>query len=338
MAVRTQEQNLDSLLDTMANVVGILVVLVAVTQLSVGDAVERIREQQRARPPATEEDVVAARARAESIASAITQTEGELEAFAPTERRRGLLLDEMRRHIEELEAMEGRHAFADLSAQALDAQVAAAHRTTESLSAEVAAARRRLGDLDALIADVPPEIRPKIARLPDPRPPPASAQEIALFCRYGRVAALDLPGMQAMLKQGIRSALGDDRAIVYGDRPWLVNLFQKRQFGSGNFYWEFREEQGPAFFADIRWVDHGYGEGVADLRRGDSELAKLLAERDRAGRFLRFYVWSDSFDVYLEARYLAEQKGWDVSWLAVDADDEVGVDLLGRSRRRVLLD
>ncbi len=37
-----QGQNLDSLLDTMANVVGILIVLVAVTQLTLGDAVKRI--------------------------------------------------------------------------------------------------------------------------------------------------------------------------------------------------------------------------------------------------------------------------------------------------------
>ena len=36
-------QNLDSLLDTMANVVGILVVILAVTQISVGEAMKRIR-------------------------------------------------------------------------------------------------------------------------------------------------------------------------------------------------------------------------------------------------------------------------------------------------------
>ena len=35
--------SLDSLLDTMTNVVGILVILLAVTQLGVGDAVKRIR-------------------------------------------------------------------------------------------------------------------------------------------------------------------------------------------------------------------------------------------------------------------------------------------------------
>ena len=36
-------QSLDSLLDTMANVVGILIVLLAVTQMTVGDAMDRIR-------------------------------------------------------------------------------------------------------------------------------------------------------------------------------------------------------------------------------------------------------------------------------------------------------
>ncbi len=39
----TDSQNLDSLLDTMANVVGILVVLMAVTQLTINDAMKRIR-------------------------------------------------------------------------------------------------------------------------------------------------------------------------------------------------------------------------------------------------------------------------------------------------------
>ena len=39
----TDSQNLDSLLDTMANVVGILVVLMAVTQMTVNDAMKRIR-------------------------------------------------------------------------------------------------------------------------------------------------------------------------------------------------------------------------------------------------------------------------------------------------------
>ena len=40
---RPRGENVDSLLDTMANVVGILIVLLAVTQMTVGDAMDRIR-------------------------------------------------------------------------------------------------------------------------------------------------------------------------------------------------------------------------------------------------------------------------------------------------------
>jgi hypothetical protein len=52
---REESQNLDSLLDTMANVTGILVVLLAVTQISVGDAMARLREQLADRPELTRE-------------------------------------------------------------------------------------------------------------------------------------------------------------------------------------------------------------------------------------------------------------------------------------------
>jgi len=39
---QSDDGNLDSLLDTMTNVVGILIILMAMTQIGVGDAVQRI--------------------------------------------------------------------------------------------------------------------------------------------------------------------------------------------------------------------------------------------------------------------------------------------------------
>lgn len=338
MAARTQDQNLDSLLDTMANVVGILVVLVAVTQLSVGEAVDRISQRQDGRAEVSAEDVAVARARVAEVETAITAAEGELEAYAASERRRGILLEEIRPHVEALEALEGRFPLPDGRQAELAETVRAQRAAVANLAVEVDDAERKLSRLEALITDVPAELRPKIARLPDPRPPPASAKERAFVCRYGRVAALDLEGLEAMLRRGIRGALGDDRSIGFGDREWLVNLFAKRSFGSGNFYWAIREDQERSFWADIRWVDETYGETLADLRRDGSAFAQVLDATSRSDHYARFYVWNDSFEVYLEARYLAESKGWDVSWLAVPEDVEVGIDLLGGNRRKVLLD
>lgn len=338
MATRIQEQNLDSLLDTMANVVGILVVLVAVVQLSVGDAVERIREKHVARPPATVEELADALARADATARAVEHARGELAAFDPARLRKGMLVDEMRGHVEELEALAARYEISSLAPRDLDKMIESRRRLIEDSQVQIEQASQHLLDLGKLLADVPAEPRPKVARLPNPRPPPPSAEEIPFFCRYGRIAHLDLAGMREMLDRGIRGALGDNPTIGYGDRSWLINLFAKKRFGSGNFYWDFHESDDPQFWANIRWVDHGFGEGVTDLQSGDSEFVRILSEQTRKGHYLRFYVWSDSFDVYLEARYLAEKMGWDVSWLAVPADEEVGIDLSGQTRSPVVLD
>ena len=37
-------------------------------------------------------------------------------------------------------------------------------------------------------------------------------------------------------------------------------------------------------------------------------------------------------------RYIAEAEGFDVSWLAVDEENEVGIDLMGGRQQRVLID
>ena len=47
--------SLDSLLDTLTNVVGILVILLSVTQLGVGEAVQKIAESDAVRPEAYDE-------------------------------------------------------------------------------------------------------------------------------------------------------------------------------------------------------------------------------------------------------------------------------------------
>jgi len=332
-----QDQNLDPLLDTMANVVGILVMLVAVTQLSVGEAVERIRE--RGVDLVIEawmvEEAEQERAR---IEDALVSAKGELAAMPPTEKRRGMLLEEANPALEILEALPGRDELAGLNAEALRRRIEQDTEEVEQLKASVADGRRRLLRLNEVLTDLPAERRPKIARLPDPRPPPPGYKEAAFFCRYGRVDDVDLEAMKQLLHIGIRDALGQDRRVERSDRPWLVNLFRKETFGEEGFYWTFRASEKSRLFADVAWRDRSQGEGVSDLRLGDSAFQGALTELKGQRRFLRFYVWTDSFDAYLEARYIAEQQGFSVSWLAVDAEDEVGIDLEGGRRAPILID
>ena len=89
--------------------------------------------------------------------------------YEASERRRGMLLEEMRPHVEALEALEGRFPLPDGGAAELAETVRAQRAAVGNLSVEVDDAERELSSLEALISDVPAELRPKIARLPDPK-------------------------------------------------------------------------------------------------------------------------------------------------------------------------
>ena len=337
-ASRARDENLDPLLDTMANVVGILVVLVAVTQLSVGDAVERIRET-RAHQNVSQESLERAEQQREQLEQAVAAArEGERPAGRDAEQP-ALLLADARPLIEELEALPDREELRGMGRAKLRTRVEAETALLEQLEQRVARDRSRALRLDGVLRELPTEVRPKRARLPDPRPPPPGSREIAFFCRYGRIVALDLEALTEQLDAGMKLALGRERSGEWEDIPWLINLFSKQGIGQKGFRWSFREPEGGRLFADIRWRDEENGETLAALAAADSEYQQRLRKQTPDGYYLRYYVWSDSFEVYLEARYIAESVGYVVSWYAVDAKDEVGIEMSGRGRRpRILID
>jgi Na+-transporting methylmalonyl-CoA/oxaloacetate decarboxylase gamma subunit len=333
----TAGQSMDSLLDTMANVVGILVVLVAVMQLAVGDAVDRILEEG-VREPATLPEVEAAESQREELAKVIVQVREELESLPPAAARPGMLREEVQPLIDALSALAGPDRLLPMELAELRQKVEQKSDSVARRKEELHRQRARLAQLEALLAASPPEQRPKVARLPDPRPPPKGAGEVVFFCRYGRVLPVDPEELLARLHVGIEDALGETRPLVDDDRPWLENLFRKELFGSQNFYWRFRETGHRGLFADMVWRDREAGEHTGDLRLEGNLLERAVGEQDSKKTYVRFWVWADSFEVYLEARYLAEAAGFDVAWTAVPTGEEVGVDLLSRSRTRVMID
>ena len=86
---RDREGNYDSVLDTMTNVVGILVIVVAVTQMSVGDAVRTSVRDREALPEVSPETLEAMRARAGELETTLARLRadwGKLEATLPDRR------------------------------------------------------------------------------------------------------------------------------------------------------------------------------------------------------------------------------------------------------------
>jgi len=319
---RQQDQNLDPLLDTMANVVGILVMLVAVTQLPVADAVDRIR-QEGAEREVSEAAVAQAEREREELERALAAAGERLEELEPGGRP-GLLLPEAVPLLDELTAFPDRAELRGLGTQELQARVDADRVELDHGQEQLEPGRRRATQLDELLRRLPTETRPKIARLPDPRPPPADSQRLIFLCRHGRIVFVDRDEMDRQLTGGIMHALGENRMVRWEDRVWVMNLFDKTAIGRDGLRWKLREDRGNQLFADILMSDPEQGESLADLRLGGSRYAERLRQQSPKQYYIRYFVWPDSFDVYLEARYLAESRGYLVSWTEVDLAENVG--------------
>jgi hypothetical protein len=331
-----QGENLDSLLDTMANVVGILVVLVALTQLSVGDAVERIRSRGVDREVGAEE-LEQALAEKEDVDAALSLTGERWRRMSDESNERAWLIDDSAEVIATLAALPDRNDLRGLGSFELESELEQQRSLLEQQVDEVEQKRAEVARLDEFIDGLPAEDRPKIARLPDPRPPPRGSQQVTFFCRYGRVMAVDVPQLLADLDAMIALALGpnrDRRFVDWDDRPFLDNFFAKQHFWRDGLRWSSRDfDEGSLYRAEIVWQDPSQGEGMSRLRRTDSAYLARLRDSTPKRNHIHFWVWSDSYEVYLEARYLAERLGYAVSWLPLADDEELGFDLAGSARR-----
>ena len=339
---RDESQNLDSLLDTMANVTGILIVLLAVTQISVGDAMARLREQLADRPELTRE----------ALDLAETEAAGLRHALAPLEPLQEELADARRGRREDLAALRNENAQARTavkSAQATSTDGAALRRGIDAsqhraraLEAQLASAKEELAGLEGALEEGESGPLLREARLPDPRRPPTGASEIAYLCRYGRIGRAHAKELLRALQLGTRDSTGGVWAYGQGppnfvDRTRMVAHFQINDIGTREFRWHVMDLGPRALFAQLEWRSHNLGESLEDVEAGRSEFTRDLLRVDPGRTYFRFFVWSDSFDVYAAARAKADEAGFAAGWVPFDAVAPFRQDLI-ESRHQALID
>jgi hypothetical protein len=328
---RGSAENLDSLLDTMANVTGILVVLLAVTQISVGDAMKRLRAQMAARPELTRESLDLARAEAERLTAAL----------APLLPRRGELEEQRRTRREALAGVraENAEARARLGAAAesdptsLQQRIEANRRRARILEAEIGATRAEIAGLDAKLASA--EARPLLreARLPDPRPAPAGASDIVYLVRYGHIFRARATELVSALQRGLRDATGGRWRLGQGtplflERRRVVDYFRHNDIGTHALRWHVLDLGPDQFVGQLEWRSRQNGEALEDLALSDAVYRQDLARFHPQRTYFRYFVWDDSFDVYLKARKLANEAGFSAGWTPFAQHDPFRQDLI----------
>ena len=307
----------------MANVVGVLVVVMAVTQISVGHAVKRIF------------------ALASDEASELQQRRADLSALwtelAPQAE---AAQSELRRLEVHLRALRSDPATAEPSigdGATLEASLAQRRLRTRRLEEEIASHQTGLSHLRVELRDLPPGPAHATTRLrlPDPRPAAPGSSRVEFFCRYGRVLPVELALLEKRVISGVRRIVGSESGSVQlqlRDLSRIVNHFRSHDVGSEELRWQVLDRGPGALIARLAWRGPQVGSTSDDLSRAGSGYRQLLAARVPGRHHFHYWVWSDSFQVYLEARRLAEERGFDAGWTAIDARREFEGNLLGPPR------
>jgi hypothetical protein len=317
---RADSHNFDSLLDTMANVVGILVVMLAVTQISVGDAMRRLVE-------VGSEDVKAvtleeSERETAALVGLLGQRRSELaeveEMLALGQSEIGGLLP----YAGELAGVAGDGEQKGLSLAGLEALIARRRSELSAIAPELVEVRTKMAayEQERAIPDLD-RAEVKISRLPDTRPAPAGARFVDWFCRYDRVFRPELETLLQLRETEMRRAVDAPVGaipLLEADRARLASHFDAYDIGNDSLRWRFVDLGRRGLLSRLDWRSRQTGESARELALPNSTFHAELESLDPRSTVMRFHVWSDSFDAYLQARSVAADAGFSAGWLPYD--------------------
>ena len=334
--------NMDSMLDTLTNVVGILVIVLVTVQLSSQEAASRIAAAIAAIDP---QEVQRLEREAEEAQAAADAARQQLDAQREARSRdpaKEVLRLEAEATAAEAAAREAA-AQADALVKRKTAESAAAKKAAEEATRKAAesraAAEKAVADLErrraALAAELDKTAKPvappaKEVRLPDPRPAPEKAKELRVLCREGRIWLVEIEELQEQAQKRAAYVVRQKKLDPDGDN-WLTD--------GTVFAAEFNEApvRAAGFEMTVQAPDRwprlvltrrpGSGQSAADAVKANGDFARALRKYKPADRFVRFFVWPDGFEAYLAARQLAGERGFAAGWEPVASPEEHAIQL-----------
>lgn len=315
--------NLDSLLDTLTNVVGVLVLVLLLVSLNVREAVERILEFHPDQLGISAKDLAAVQKQASDLA----RQREELARLASPEQ---VTADEqeviaLRQQIEKLNSGQVPEPIPPEKLEELRKKVAADAKKSQELAKQVADMDADLQKLKGQLDQTQPVSAPpaKIVSLPNPRDAPKEAKPLLVICRDGRVAAFDPDDLREsarkraqFLLSPLQKKAGADGAI---DCQKFVEQFNKASAVNSEGYRARLAVEN--FHLLLIYEPRGTaGETAKQVMNAGSELRRVLKRLDPQKFYVRFLVWSDSFDAYVAARAVCDELNVLAGWEPYNAD------------------
>lgn len=322
---------LDSLLDTMTNVVGILVMVLIATQLGVKDAVNRISDSEIVDPEALAEAQAKLkltedqRQVLETQLSDLQNTDDQTVQVELADLRRRL--DATRSQLQQEKQKANQYAVkieqdrkrADAAKKML-AALKDAEKNRDKLQQELTTALETEAKLKSQLAEtpVPQAPPPKIVTLPDPRPAPEGARAVWFLCANNKVYPIAADDWRTTIRKQaefIVQARGLDRGPAVGvDQERLFNEFRKGARSRRDDFFEL-ELYAAGIYPRIRFTPKkNAGATIREVLNPRSRFQRILRSVDPNKYYARFLVLPDSYEVYLAARAVATEHNLLAGW------------------------
>ncbi len=322
---------LDSLLDTMTNVVGILVMVLIATQLGVKDAVTRIADSDivdTAMVEAAREKLLLTKNQRDTI-------ESQLSDLAPVDdnaikvqiadlRRQ---LDEKRAQVQQEKAVAEQFATriatdqkkADEAKQKIK-QIADTKAKREELSKDVTKLLEQENTLKAMLAETKVQTAPppKVVTLPDPRPAPEGARQVTFLCVNNRVYPIAADDWRDTIRKKAEFIVAarrlDGGPAVGVDEEKFMKEFKKANRRISDDFFEI-ELYASGIYPRLKFIPkENAGATEDEVLKPRSRFQKMLFVLDKNKYYARFIVLPDSYEVYLAAREVSAKAGLLAGW------------------------
>lgn len=305
--------SMDSLLDTMTNVVGILIIMLIVTQLQVSDAVERIKGFVEKISP---EQLAAAETQSAELNELISDETENWNELQIDEEKRKLSVAEQKRLIDGIKKDLEQLANSKVNADQIKKQIEARKKEVAKLEAEINNKDKQLASLKAQLATTPagPDPDAKVVNLPNPRPAPKGAEAFDMLCLKGRVLPIYESRFVNLCQRKVvqrRRALMTPQGII-ADK--LIEVFESDPVQDA--YFRVRIEITNSIPYIVLDPKKDAGEPTERvLNSAQSQFRGWMRQLNKVRQYIRFRVCTDSFETYLAARNYAARHQYLAGWL-----------------------
>jgi hypothetical protein len=319
--------NLDALMDTLTNVVGILIIILILVQVGVGQSLKKIVSEL---PLVSAEELQRIK---EDAADQIAKHEQLKETLDKQKLRANTDRDELARlnpQLTTLETSAERSPVAMLDVETIRGKNLDNARELDSLRRQVAELLAEQNKLKAAL-DTTPVVAPppdKIVRIPNSRPLAETAKIERFLVTSGRIYGYDPEGAKKLLLQEFNNARTrlekykwnnpDGTATPIYDQDKVVKFFEQRRLNLHGM--EIRvpyNQTGTRLTMELVPGREG-GEAIQTASQFTSRFQNDLRRLKTANTIVWFNVTRGSFDTYLQARDVCEAIGAAAGWELVN--------------------